>query len=342
MNRHGFARKLRARFDLMQAMTFSQGPILQLFPENGYLAASLYDRGLQVSLVTDAPSAKLGESLGTRDISLKASQAPWGEGYAGILHLDATTPGDWDDELVIRLVKSLAPGGRLLCRLPRADAERLFILGDRLGELGAGIVHAQVCDVFDANSGLRDALQEGYEETMRELSATFELPGAVGLWEFLERLVLPWFPLAGSAWLFVIVERGTQAPSSWADRPRLESPLLHVDVDVLRSVGGSESDAMQQALNTLVRTPGGLRLLVTLDQMISRFLPLTIDFMSFLDEDNRARILDLVAWRWTQTWHSRIPPTMPSSLGIALPPLLEYEVFQSLARILKPLKESAR
>lgn len=348
MHNLNFIPKLRGRFDLMVGMAHSRGRVLEISSGVGRLAAPLFDRGLSVTLLTPHHGSDLREALGGREVHvLRASSdgaLPVSETFDTILCLDPPHDGEGHGDTLIHMVEGLNPGGKLLYRCTSLELKELESLERRLRPLGISITHAQACDLFDQNPALMHGLSESYDAAMEELARVFERPGALELWEFVERVLFPMLPAAGSKYGFLVIERFHEGhPSAtWASKPRLEAPLISFDATAFAGVMGPDFERMSQTLNTLTRTPGGLRLLVVLDQMISRRLPTQIDYFSFLGPGNRARILDLIAWKWAQEWHEQIPDSLRSSQGLSLPPLLEYEVFRSVANVLKPLKEMAR
>lgn len=339
MSTHEFVSTIRHRFDLKVGMSHAQGRVLEISRDYGHLALSLVDRGFEVSIGMPDDIYALDGRSDKRDVGperLSNTVDFWSQGgFDTILQLQPFAPFGQGEEACLRLAELLRPGGKAILRCGQLDWERLEHLDHQLRERECTIIHAQAVDILD-HWWIRARLAEDYPAAFEELVRVFKVPGAIELWEFIERQVVPLLSFSSLSPGFVIIERATpdHAPPAWSTQPRLEPHSSRIDAEVLRELLKEDFEAFQETFGKLTRTPGGVRLLVTLDQWLGRHLPARVDFLSLLDSDNRARILDLVAWRWTQGWNQHLP----GCLSVA--PLVEYEVFQSLVRVLKPLKET--
>lgn len=218
-----------------------------------------------------------------------------------------------------------------------AEVEADDVIGT-LRDMGATVTHLIPYGAFDSNLILQEALADGYDAAMAQLQTPFRQPGALELWDFLERSLFPALPIAVGYGFMVVAEvpGPAGAPAPWSPPPAIELTNGLFDATAIKNVLGAEFIPFKQGLKEHLRPVGAIRLLAALNNVFGPKLPIAIDFLSLLDSEDQARVLDQVAWDWTRQWHGSLGDAFTHS-GAPLAPMMTYEVFKDFARILKPL-----
>ncbi len=333
---------IRRRVEFGLVNRFVSNRIWVCAPDSPGLADALADRGGDVIRVETYPAGAWGrDGGGSHSGLLTEGDRPEG-GVDTAIYLPS--PAESLDSLEIRGVLGLVnPTGRVIFRLTTSEDgsaldARLARVEATLQAAGATLTHVFPYGVFDDNPWLASLLGSSLGDAIGEIERSFQEPGAEEFWAFVEQYVLPFAPIGFTRHVLLVVERTPpELAESWRLRPRLGS-LPCVSKDALQHVMGPAFSEFSLLLRERVAPVGALRLLLAIEQRIGSLLPVPIDVLSLLTEEDRARILDHLAWRWAQQWPSLLPEALMDGRGIELAPLLEYSVYQGFIPALRPLR----
>lgn len=347
----------------------SRGRVLDAGAGTGRFTIPLFDAGFDVTgLDVSAEMLEVArQAAGERPIPLVQGSVfdlPYESGSFDTIVSITVVPHfpQWAD-ILREYTRVLRPGGRMIfnmCSLPNVKyANRVALRhgamahpGDpnyyqaeiapeeviaTLAEIGATVTHLIPYDVFNHNYALREALGSRNEAVMAELEHAFREPGALELWDYIERALFPHMPFTASYGYMVVAELDGPdgKPTPWIPPTPLRLDAGRLDADVLNTVMGEAFEAFRTGLHAHLQPLGAVRLVAALNDLIGAHLPIPVDFLSFLDPLDQTRVLDQIAWRWACGWHAGTQAI--SHRGVDLAPLMEYETFNHLTKSLKPL-----
>ena len=197
------------------------------------------------------------------------------------------------------------------------------------------ITRAKMPDAHEAREGTQRTVRGGPARRRSEppgrlaetpglgggLEQAMNAPGASELWELLEREV---FRLLSDRSAPGLDARSTVL----LDRAALEMLL------------GQGFEAFRDRLCEHLASPGAVKLLATLQELDDPRLPARIDFLSVLPPGARNLVADQIVWEWARHWHEGIEGEPFVHNGVALAPLLEYEVVSRLMQVVRPVIEA--